>query len=458
MGTTVMKFVGGITYGPNTFTFPQVVATQVAITGDGTGATCLVQRYDNLTNGSFLTLKKTRGSVAAPLAVNSGDTCGGVSYQGYGGTNNRDIATIVCYVDTYTSDTNISGGLLFSTNGGSTGVTERMRIDSSGNVGIGTSSPTRKLTAYTSAADDNVILVKSAAGNAYLGFADNATTDQSGLSVRIGSAGNAMLFSTGGTSERMRIDSSGNVGIGTSSPSCTLALNGAGATGGQIQILKSGALQGNIYGTGTAFRIENTSSTPIVFIQNTGAEYMRIDSSGNVGIGTSSPANKLDLFGDNTYIAQRAHSSAQSNGGVWSMASTFWSTPTYTGTGIQQYGSAAAGTTAGLANANLGVLKFQNGSGALIYTNTETPIVFANIGLERMRIDPSGNVGIGTSSPNASAILDAQSTTKGVRFPNMTTTQKTAISSPAAGLVVFDTTLAKLCVYSGAAWQTITSI
>jgi len=40
----------------------------------------------------------------------------------------------------------------------------------------------------------------------------------------------------------------------------------------------------------------------------------------------------------------------------------------------------------------------------------------------------------------------------------MTTVQKNAISTPAAGLVVFDTTLAKLCVYAGAAWQTITSI
>jgi len=68
-----------------------------------------------------------------------------------------------------------------------------------------------------------------------------------------------------------------------------------------------------------------------------------------------------------------------------------------------------------------------------------------------------GNLGIG-AVPNASAILDAQSTTKGVRMPNMTTTQKNAISSPAAGLMVFDTTLAKLCVYSGSAWQTVTSI
>ena len=69
-----------------------------------------------------------------------------------------------------------------------------------------------------------------------------------------------------------------------------------------------------------------------------------------------------------------------------------------------------------------------------------------------------GSLGIGSSSINASALLDVQSTTKGVRMPNMTTAQKNAIASPAAGLMIFDTTLAKLCVYSGAAWQTITSV
>lgn len=79
-------------------------------------------------------------------------------------------------------------------------------------------------------------------------------------------------------------------------------------------------------------------------------------------------------------------------------------------------------------------------------------------GTTAITVNGSQNVGIGTSSPSASAILDAQSTTKGVRMPNMTTTQKNAIASPAAGLMVFDTTLAKLCVYSGSAWQTITSV
>ena len=51
-----------------------------------------------------------------------------------------------------------------------------------------------------------------------------------------------------------------------------------------------------------------------------------------------------------------------------------------------------------------------------------------------------------------------QSTPTGIQFTNLTTVQKNAISSPATGLVIFDTTLAKLCVYSGSAWQTVTSV
>lgn len=97
----------------------------------------------------------------------------------------------------------------------------------------------------------------------------------------------------------------------------------------------------------------------------------------------------------------------------------------------------------GLVTLTAGRIPYGNATGAL---SSSSGLVF-----------DGSNLGIG-STANASAILDAQSTTKGVRFPNMTTTQKNAVTTPAAGLVVFDTTLAKLCVYSGAAWQTITSV
>lgn len=61
------------------------------------------------------------------------------------------------------------------------------------------------------------------------------------------------------------------------------------------------------------------------------------------------------------------------------------------------------------------------------------------------------------SNPDASAIVDIQSTTKGFKPPVMTTTQKNAIATPIEGLVVYDATLHKLCVHTDSAWETITS-
>lgn len=65
---------------------------------------------------------------------------------------------------------------------------------------------------------------------------------------------------------------------------------------------------------------------------------------------------------------------------------------------------------------------------------------------------------VGSASHDASSILQCDSTTQGFLPPRVTTTEKNAIASPATGLVVFDTTLGKLCVYGGAAWQTVTSV
>jgi hypothetical protein len=69
-----------------------------------------------------------------------------------------------------------------------------------------------------------------------------------------------------------------------------------------------------------------------------------------------------------------------------------------------------------------------------------------------------GAVITGGTSANASAQLQVDSTTKGFLPPRMTTTQKNAIASPATGLMVYDTTLNKLAVYTGMVWETITSI
>ncbi len=63
-----------------------------------------------------------------------------------------------------------------------------------------------------------------------------------------------------------------------------------------------------------------------------------------------------------------------------------------------------------------------------------------------------GGVGIGTNTPNASSALDVYSTTKGFLLPRLTTSQKLAISSPATGLLVFDTDLGELDIFNGTIW------
>jgi hypothetical protein len=65
----------------------------------------------------------------------------------------------------------------------------------------------------------------------------------------------------------------------------------------------------------------------------------------------------------------------------------------------------------------------------------------------------NGQVGVNTTTPNASAALEVVSTTTGFLPPRMTTTQKNAIASPAAGLVVYDSTTNKLQCYNGSTWN-----
>lgn len=67
----------------------------------------------------------------------------------------------------------------------------------------------------------------------------------------------------------------------------------------------------------------------------------------------------------------------------------------------------------------------------------------------------TGNFVVGSVTSNAAAGIELVSTTKGIRFPNMTTTQKNAIATPPAGLVVFDTDTVKLECYDGSTWNAL---
>lgn len=112
----------------------------------------------------------------------------------------------------------------------------------------------------------------------------------------------------------------------------------------------------------------------------------------------------------------------------------------------------------GTANAVVNIEAFLSGENGIVFnTQNDNPFVLQYDGMERLRLNAFG-IGIGTNMPSTSAALDVQSSSQGVRFPNMTSGQRTSILVPEAGLVVFDTDLQKLCVYSGTGWEAISSI
>ena len=79
-----------------------------------------------------------------------------------------------------------------------------------------------------------------------------------------------------------------------------------------------------------------------------------------------------------------------------------------------------------------------------------------SLGVIRARVTSTG-MAIGTAAPNAKASLDVQSTTQGFLPPRMTTTQRDAITSVPAGLMIYNTTTNKINFYNGSAWEAVTS-
>ena len=160
-----------------------------------------------------------------------------------------------------------------------TGGSERMRLDTSGNLGIGTSSPSNRLQVGDGTADTRATFRPNSAFA--IGVANGA-----GFAGWIGGSGVAdnMVFSNSAGTERMRIDSSGNVGIGTNSPTntsgyTTLQLNNA-TNGGMLRVTNGTQTYWNYVNSGGAF-LGTLSADPLI-IQTNNTERARIDSSGSV--------------------------------------------------------------------------------------------------------------------------------------------------------------------------------
>ena len=180
-----------------------------------------------------------------------------------------------------------------------TNASEAMRIDSSGQVGIGTSSPSATLEVngygkFTSS--DNSPRLHITGGRDYM-----LTTTAGGLFG---------LYDNTASSYRLAVDTSGNVGIGTASPSRKVHIDG-GSTDAAIQFTNTstgstgadGTYVGHS-GTGNDFQLFNYETGYMRFGTNN-AERMRIDSTGQVGIGTSSPSDRLHVSGASSVFKQQ---------------------------------------------------------------------------------------------------------------------------------------------------------
>lgn len=273
------------------------------------------------------------------------------------------------------STTNGIGRIMYEHNGDYmrfyTSSTEKMRIDSSGNVGIGTTSPFGKFHVSGGrsffAANSELYAVgarySNAGGSVYFGATDATSTP----GVQISAATGASL---------LRITSAGNVGIGTSSPTVKLHVSSTGtpvfriqdADGSDYYAQMSQATGNTIFDA--RFGASNGSFIFRGLGGGTADEYMRIRESGYVGIGTSSPATALDVTG------------------------------TVTADGLVVDGTAYVTTLAGEADTN-----------TFIRFDGSDVMVFRTGNAERMRISSTGNVGIGTTTSSGALTIDADSST-----------------------------------------------
>jgi hypothetical protein len=370
-------------------------------------------------------------------------------------------------------ESNSAGGVLKGLDGGIVTTLVRSYGDSyfnGGNFGIGTTSPAYKLDVNGNAQFEDYIRITNSGGAQRILFGNQDSSGVNNPSVILGANGNTYIgggnswTGNGGTLDyTATFLNNGNVGIGTTSPDAPLRIDqDASATALKVTGGGAGTPIAEFVrdvGATASVRIHGSSAHPTVQmvsanntfslgVNNTSFQIcdndnltanarLVIDSSGNVGIGKTNPLAKLDVNGNfRITTSTLALSSTPSwgvptqniigaddntNGATLTLMNTSSIIPAGGASGTLQFVSladATGGGGSGYATATISALSTSTpgsgngGGGNLIF---KTAASYANVA-ERMRISPSGNVGIGTTSPGQKLQVEGNSWIKGIYY------------------------------------------
>ena len=285
-----------------------------------------LSRFTNASGGSAMYFQKSRGtSVGTNTIVQSGDSIGAIYFRGANGTGYSEAAYILAAVDgTPGASADMPGRLVFATSAdGSATPTERLRIDSSGNLGIGTSSPGAKLESVqgTSGAGGWYMAGQfSAANYPMIRFA--ATTPNKYSSIGNNGDGSLQFLVNGssgavGTTAAI-LDTSGNLALGVTPSAWTngvaFEISGKGnavwnynGNYGDIRLLSNAYYSSGFkYGGSSvaAGQYQITSGVHSWYTAPSGTagnaisftQAMTLDASGNLLVGTTSNTNSSKIF------------------------------------------------------------------------------------------------------------------------------------------------------------------
>jgi hypothetical protein len=399
-----------------------------------------------------------------------------------------------------------SGSMSYFNTGGNVGINTTtdagFRLDVNGTARVqGNLTLNGRYTFYAStglfATTNNGLTSNSSSGNLFLGYYAVGDLSYQGTTITLGRLSNVNLTSSTGLQEMVRVTGNFAPTSGTALFTALQLSNTINQTGGANGITR-GLYVNPTLTASTDFRAIETTSGNVIF------------NGGNVGIGTSSPVVKYHQSQTQGIFARYdiTNANADQNRGVFEFYTNTAVTPDFFGRfgfkfegGInnasRQFqlhvgdnttprfvvngsgnvlintttdagykldvnGTARVSGDMTIATASGATLTLQSNNSNIVWTGGAFGIYFNTTRLVRFGNDGTikfaqNIIVAGTTNftIDSSAILQAESTTKGFLPPRMTTTQKNAIASPAAGLMVYDITLNRPCFYDGTTWITL---